>query len=83
MIRLFLGIGESAQFAHLAQGELATGVDKFVEHMEAASSWSISIKSNLAQEKVCESFNVGFFQAIKLIYGYALRCQDMLNKMRG
>jgi hypothetical protein len=34
---------------------------------------SISIKSNLAQEKVCECFNVDFFQAIKLIYGYALR----------
>jgi hypothetical protein len=27
----------------------------------------------LAQEKVCECFNADFFQAIKLIYGYALR----------
>jgi hypothetical protein len=33
-------------------------------------SKSISIKSNLAQEKVCECFNVDFFQAMKLIYGY-------------
>jgi site-specific DNA-methyltransferase (adenine-specific) len=33
---------------------------------------SISIKSNLAQEKFCECFNADFFQAMKLIYGYAL-----------
>jgi hypothetical protein len=33
---------------------------------------SISIKSNLAREKVCECFNVDFFQAMRLIYGYAL-----------
>jgi hypothetical protein len=26
----------------------------------------------LAQEKVCERFNSDFFQAMKLIYGYAL-----------
>jgi hypothetical protein len=33
---------------------------------------SISIKSNLAQEEVFGCFNVDFFQAMKLIYGYAL-----------
>jgi hypothetical protein len=35
-------------------------------------SKSISINSNLAQEKVCECFNAAFFQALRLVYGYAL-----------
>jgi hypothetical protein len=36
----------------------------------------------LAQEKVCECFNVDFFQAIKLFYGYALRAYPKIQAWR-
>jgi hypothetical protein len=35
--------------------------------MSVAVIKSISINSNMAQEKVCECFNADFFQAIRLI----------------
>jgi hypothetical protein len=36
----------------------------FLEHIH---------KFKIGLEKVCECFNADFFQAIKIIYGYALR----------
>jgi hypothetical protein len=68
--RFFL---HSSKSQHFCKGWKNSPLNKELKIVDKHNAANKSINSNLAQEKVCECFNVDFFQAMRLVYGYVLK----------